>query len=98
MAIQISNVSPVVSETPQSSSSKKKEVDSAAESGQAGGVEVNISGAASFLSSLKSAIDSAGTAGQSKIGEIKQKIASGSYADSSKIAEGIINNLNITGD
>ena len=98
MAIEISNVSPILSETPQNKSSKKKEAGLNAGEGQAGGVEVNISGDASFLSSLKNSIDSAGAASQSKIGEIRQKVSSGSYADSSKIAEGILNNLNVAGE
>lgn len=98
MAIQISGVSPVLSETPQNNNSKKKESVSKSGEEASGSIKVNISGDASFLSFIKQSVESAGTAGQSKLDGIKQQVAAGNYADSSKIAESIINSLNVTGE
>ena len=98
MAIEISGItSSVIGEIPQNNNGRKKEINGL-ESGQAAGSDkVSISEGASFIGSLKSAIDNAQSAPASKINDIKQKIASGNYADASKIAEGLINTLNITG-
>ena len=99
MAIEISGItSSVICEIPQNNNGRKKEVNGL-ESGQAAGSDkVSISEGASFIGSLKSAIDNAQSAPPSKINDINQKIASGNYADVSKIAEGLINSLNITGE
>ena len=98
MAIEISGItSSVIGEIPQNNNGRKKEVNGP-EAGQvAGSDKVSISEGASFIGSLKSAIDNAQSAPASKINDINQKIASGNYADASKIAEGLINSLNITG-
>ena len=99
MAIEISGItSSVIGEIPQNNNGKKKEVNGP-EAGQAAGSDkVSISGDASFIGSLKSAIDNAQSAPPSKINDIKQKVASGNYADTSKIAEGLVNALNIVGE
>jgi anti-sigma28 factor (negative regulator of flagellin synthesis) len=99
MAIEVSGItSSVIGEIPQNNNGGKKEINGL-ESGQAAGYDkVSISEGASFIGNLKSAIDGAQSAPPSKINDIKQKIASGNYADVSKIAEGLINSLNITGE
>ena len=98
MAIEISGItSSVIGEIPQNNNGRKKEVNGP-EAGQAAGSDkVSISEGASFIGSLKNAIENAQSAPTSKINDIKQKITSGNYADASKIAEGLINSLNITG-
>lgn len=98
MAIQITGVSPVVSETPQNNNAKKNDSVSKAGEGASGSFKVNISGDASFLSYIKQAVETGGTAGQARLGEIKRQVASGNYADSSKIAGSLISSLNITGE
>ena len=98
MAIEISGItSSVIGEIPQNNNGRKKEV-TAPEAGQpAGSDKVSISGDASFIGNLKSAVYNAQSSPASKVNDIKQKVASGSYADVSKIAEGLINALNIAG-
>ncbi|MCL4322265.1 MAG: flagellar biosynthesis anti-sigma factor FlgM [Deltaproteobacteria bacterium] len=96
MTIQITNVPPVVSDTQGQDNKKKLEVN--LKTGQNAGDEVNISDSASFASNLKSSVDSASAAGPAKLGGIKQQVASGNYWNSSKIAEGLLNNLAITNE
>ena len=96
MTIRISNVPPVINEIPESNGNKTREAN--LQTGQTAGDEVNISGSASFAGNLKSSIDSASVAGPAKLNGIKQQVASGNYADSSKIAEGLLKNLAITNE
>ncbi len=96
MAIQISNLTPVAGEIPQNDNGKKREI--IPNTGQSSADEVTISGDASFISNLKGSIDSAQSAPQAKISAVKRQVAAGTYADSSKIAEGLINGLNIAGE
>lgn len=99
MAIEISQssgITPVVGEMPQNNGGKKREVSSTG--GQTVSDEVSISGDASFIGNLKSSIDSAQSTPASKLSAVKQQVASGNYADSSKIAEGLIKNTNITNE
>jgi len=99
MAIEISGVtSSVLSEIPQNNNGRKTEVNGAESAQTSGFDKVSISENANFIGSLKTAINGAQSAPPSKISDIKQKIASGNYTDSSKIAEGLINSLNITGE
>ncbi|MGC8554879.1 MAG: flagellar biosynthesis anti-sigma factor FlgM [Candidatus Acidulodesulfobacterium sp.] len=95
MAIEISNVTPAVGEIIQNGNVQKKK--DAASSGniQSSSDKVSISGDAAFISNLRGQIGSSETSSPSKISDIIQKIASGTYADSSKIAEGLINSLSI---
>ncbi len=97
MTIEISGISSsVIGEIPQNNNGKKKEI-SGVESPKAtvGSDKVSISGDASFIGNLKSAVYNAQSSPASKVYDIKQKVSSGSYADVSKIAEGLINALNI---
>ncbi len=101
MTIEISNITPVIYEIPQNNNDNnggKKEVNGLEAAQTAGSDKVSISSDASFIGNLKSSIDNAQSAAPSKVNDIKQKIASGNYADASKIAAGLINNLNITGE
>ena len=99
MTIEISGItSSVIGEIPQNNNGGKKEVNGPEAGHAAGSDKVSISEGASFIGNLKSAIDNAQSAPLSTINDIKQKIASGNYADVSKIAEGLINGLNITGE
>jgi flagellar biosynthesis anti-sigma factor FlgM len=95
MAIEISNVTPVVGETIQNGNVQKKKDVSSAGNIQSSSDKVSISGDATFISNLRGQIGSSKTSSPSKINDIIQKIASGTYADSSKIAEGLINSLSI---
>jgi anti-sigma28 factor (negative regulator of flagellin synthesis) len=97
MAIEISNITPVAGEIPQNNVGKKKEAGSST-AGQNISDEVSISGDASFIGSLKSAINSTQSTPPEKLSSVKQQVASGNYADSSKIAEGLIKNANITNE
>ncbi|MHB1661566.1 MAG: flagellar biosynthesis anti-sigma factor FlgM [bacterium] len=96
MAIEISNITPVAGEIPQNKGGKKKEAGSST-AGQNISDEVSISGDASFIGNLKSAIDSAQSMPPEKLNSVKQQVASGNYAVSANIAEGLIKNLGITG-
>ena len=98
MAIEISNVTPVVGETIQNGNVQKKKDVSLTGNIQSSSDKVSISGDATFISNLRGQIGSYETSSPSKINDIIQKIASGTYADSSKIAEGLINSLNIFGE
>ena len=100
MAIEISGItSSVIGEIPQNNNNGKKKEVNGPEAGQASASDkVSISEGASFIGSLKSAVNAAQSAPPSKVTDISQKIASGIYADSSKIAEGLINSLNIIGE
>ena len=96
MAIEISNVTPVAGEIIQNGNvQKKKGVSSSGGAQSSSSDKVSISGDATFISNLRGQIGSSETSSPSKINDIIQKIASGTYADSSKIAEGLINSLNI---
>ena len=99
MAIEISGItSSVIGEIPQNNNNGKKKEVSGPEAVQAASSDkVSISEGASFIGILKSAVNGAQSAPPSKISDIRQKIASGNYSDSSKIAEGLINSLDITG-
>lgn len=94
MTIQITNVPPVVNDVLKNNGSKVRESDLKIR--ETAGDEVNISDGANFISNLKISIDKAATS--SKLNNIKSQIASGDYAVSSKIAEGLLKNLNITGE
>lgn len=96
MTIQITNVPPVINEIPESNSNKKGEVN--LKTGQKTGDEVNISDGANFISNLKSSIDLAQATNPAKLNTIKQQVTSRNYADSSKIAEGLLKNLGITNE
>lgn len=96
MSIQITNISPVASEIPESKGGKKKEIGSNAS--QSVGDKVNISDGASFISGLKSSIDASAAADSAKLDGIKQQVASGTYGGSSFIAEGILKNLNMASE
>ncbi len=98
MAIEISNVTPVVGEIIQNGNVQKKKDVSSSDRVQSSSDKVSISGDATFISNLRGQIDSSETSSPSKINDIIQKIASGTYADSSKIAEGLINSLKIFGE
>ncbi len=98
MAIEISNVTPVVGEIIQNGNVQKKKDVSSSDRVQSSSDKVSISGDATFISNLRGQLDSSETSSPSKINDIIQKIASGTYADSSKIAEGLINSLNIFGE
>lgn len=56
---------------------------------------VNISEGASFISGLKNAIDASAVTDPAKLDGIKQQVASGTYGNSSFIAEGLLKNLNM---
>ncbi len=94
MTIQITNISSAINDVPENNSNKA--IESGLKTRETAGDEVNISDGASFISDLKISIDKATS--PSKLDNIKAQIASGSYADSSKIAEGLLKNLNITGE
>ena len=98
MAIEISNVTPAAGEIIQNGNVQKKKDVSSSDRVQSSSDKVSISGDATFISNLRGQIDSSETSSPSKINDIIQKIASGKYADSSKIAEGLINSLNIFGE
>jgi anti-sigma28 factor (negative regulator of flagellin synthesis) len=98
MAIEISNVTPVAGEIIQNGNVQKKKDVSSSRNIQSSSDKVSISGDATFISNLRGQIGSSETSSPSKINDIIQKIASGTYADSSKIAEGLINSLNIFGE
>ena len=98
MAIEISNVTPVAGEIIQNGNVQKKKDVSSSGNIQSSSDKVSISGDATFISNLRGQIGSSETSSPSKINDIIQKIASGTYADSSKIAEGLINSLNIFGE
>jgi flagellar biosynthesis anti-sigma factor FlgM len=55
---------------------------------------VNISGSGLFIENLKNQINNADSLNISKISDIRSSIAGGAYADSSKIAGGILNFIN----
>ena len=55
---------------------------------------VNISGSGLFIENLKNQINNADSLSISKISNIRSSIAGGAYADSSKIAGGILNFIN----
>lgn len=97
MAIEISNITPVVGDIAQNGSVRKKD-GAVPEIVYPSSDKVSISGNATFISNLRGQIDASGTASQSKINDVIQKIASGTYAESSKIADGLINSLNIFGE
>ena len=94
MTIQITNVSPIINEIPENNGNKKGEI--TLKTGQTTGDEVSISDGANFISNLKASIDTASKSNSAKLDVIKQQAASGKYADSSKIAEGLLKNLGIT--
>ena len=96
MTIQITNVSPVINEIPENNGNKKGEVN--LKTGQTAGDEVNISEGANFIGNLKSSIDTASKSNSAKLDAIKQQAASGKYAESSKIAEGLLKNLGVTNE
>ena len=98
MAIEISNVTPVVGEIIQNGNVQKKKDTLSSENVQSSSDKVSISGDAAFISNLRGQIGSSEASSPSKINDIIQKIASGTYADSSKIAEGLINSLKIFGE
>lgn len=97
MAIEISNITPAVGEITQNTAGKKRETVSST-AGQNVSDEVSISGDASFIGNLKNAVGSAQSTPPEKLASIKQQVASGNYADSSKIAEALIKNINITNE
>ena len=98
MAIEISNVTPAVGEIIQNGNVQKKKDASSSGNIQSSSDKVSISGDATFISNLRGQAGSSETSSPSKINDIIQKIASGTYADSSKIAEGLINSLSIFGE
>ena len=95
MAIEISNVTPAVGEIIQNGNVQKKKDVASSGNVQSSSDKVSISGDATFISNLRGQVVSSETSSPSKINDIIQKIASGTYADSSKIAEGLINSLSI---
>ncbi|MCL5673537.1 MAG: flagellar biosynthesis anti-sigma factor FlgM [Deltaproteobacteria bacterium] len=58
-------------------------------------INISISDSGMFIENIKNQINNAGTANVSKINDIQNNINAGTYADSSKIAAGIINLINI---
>jgi flagellar biosynthesis anti-sigma factor FlgM len=98
MAIEISNVTPIAGEIIQNGNVQKKKDASSSGNIQSSSDKVSISGDATFISNLRGQVGSSETSSPSKINDIIQKIASGTYADSSKIAEGLINSLSIFGE
>ena len=98
MAIEISNVTPIAGEIIQNGNVQKKKDASSSGNIQSSSDKVSISGDATFISNLRGQVGSSETSSPCKINDIIQKIASGTYADSSKIAEGLINSLSIFGE
>jgi anti-sigma28 factor (negative regulator of flagellin synthesis) len=99
MAIEIPGVTAsVVSEIPQNNNAGKKAAASSNTVLSEGSDKVSLSSDASFIGSLKSAVENAQSAPKSKIDGIKQKVSSGNYAESSKIAEGVVKSLQITNE
>lgn len=96
MTISIYNVPPVVGEIPKNVVGKKKEI--SLKMSQTGSDKVNISGGAGFISNLKNSIDTAQSVSTEKLNAVRQSVVFGSYADNSKIAVGLLKNLNITNE
>ncbi|HEC24453.1 MAG TPA: hypothetical protein ENI54_00325 [bacterium] len=96
MTISIHNVPPIVGEIPKNVGGKKKGI--SLKISQTGSDEVNISGGAGFISNLKNSIDTAQSVPAEKLNAVRQSVMLGSYADGSKIARGLLENLNITNE
>ncbi|MFW0883573.1 hypothetical protein ACMCNP_00695 [Candidatus Acidulodesulfobacterium sp. H_13] len=96
MTISIYNIPPIIDEISKNVGNKKKEM--SLKISQTGSDEVNISGGADFISNLKNSIDRAQSVPTEKLNAVRQSVMFGSYADGSKIAGGLLKNLNITNE
>ncbi|RZD16186.1 MAG: hypothetical protein EVJ46_08340 [Candidatus Acididesulfobacter guangdongensis] len=93
MAIEINNILPVgnAADVYKAKDKKVQNIDGAAPSSSD---TVNISGSGLFIENLKNQINNADSLSISKISDIRNSINGGAYADSSKIAGGILNFIN----
>jgi len=93
MAIEINNILQVgnAAEVYKTKDKKVQNIEGVAPSSSD---TVNISGSGLFIENLKNQINNADSISVSKANEIRNGINGGTYADSSKIAGGILNFIN----
>lgn len=94
MAIEINSILPN-NNSSNVYKTKEKVLKNIGNSGSVPADSINISDSGMFIENIKNQINNAGAANVSKINDIQNNINAGTYADSSKIADGIINLINI---
>ncbi len=94
MAIEINSILPS-NNSSDVYKTKEKVSKNISNSGSVPADSINISDSGMFIENIKNQINNAGAVNVFKINGIQSNINAGTYADSSKIAAGIINLINI---
>ncbi|MHB1664703.1 MAG: flagellar biosynthesis anti-sigma factor FlgM [bacterium] len=94
MAIEINSILPN-NNSSDVYKTKEKTSKNISNSGSVQADSINISDSGMFIENMKNQINNTGALNASKINDIQSNINAGTYADSAKIAGGIINFINI---